>query len=699
LSDYKRNKSNRLIKEKSPYLLQHAYNPVDWYPWGEEAFQKAKKMDKPIFLSIGYATCHWCHVMEKESFENREIADLLNNAFICIKVDREERPDIDNIYMTITQMMTGSGGWPNTIIMTPEKKPFFAATYIPKESKWGRMGLKELIPQIIDFYKKNRKEVENEASKLILSLKRDPINISGYKLEEEVLHLNYKMLLEIFDDKSGGFGSSPKFPTPHKLLFLLRYYKRTKLEKALYMVEKTLQEMRKGGIYDQIGFGFHRYSTDSKWFLPHFEKMLYDQALISMAYIESYQLTRKSEYSKTAKEIFTYVLRDMTSTDGAFFSAEDADSEGEEGKFYVWSEKELTEILLSSEAELIIKVFNVSSAGNFRNEATRLITGRNILYLQKNIKDFAKDLNQSEDKLRDNIEEIRKKILKIREKRIRPLKDDKILVDWNGLMIASLAKAARVFNSKEYENAAKKAVNFILNRMRMKNGGLYHRYRDNEVAIPGFLDDYAFLIWGLLELYETTYDIKFLKEAINLNNYVIAHFWDHADGGFYFTDDQLEEVLIRKKEIYDGAVPSGNSVQMLNLIRLAKILNVTDLEEKAKKIGDAFSLVISQNPIAYSQAMIALDFMLDPSREIIITGDFNSTDTSRIIDIINLEYIPNKVLVFISENNKNEITSVLGEFINNFEITKGKTIVYICSNYSCKKLTSNPEEIIKALKN
>ncbi|MFX0141691.1 MAG: thioredoxin domain-containing protein, partial [Candidatus Hodarchaeota archaeon] len=442
---------NKLKTEKSPYLLQHAKNPVDWYPWGEEAFEKAKEEDKPIFLSIGYSTCHWCHVMAHESFEDDQVAELMNEVFVSIKVDREERPDIDKIYMTICQMITGSGGWPLTIIMTPEKKPFFAGTYFPKQTRFGRIGLIDLIKRIQDLWNNQKSELVNSADQITFSLQNIDQESPGEKFSESTIKRAYKQLSMQFDNVNGGFGNRPKFPTPHNLIFLLRYWKRTGDKKALEMVEKSLQAMRKGGIYDHIGFGFHRYSTDSIWLVPHFEKMLYDQALIAIAYIETYQATKNQLYRNTAKEIFSYVLRDMISVEGGFYSAEDADSEGEEGKFYVWSKDEIEKILEKEELGLATKIFNIEESGNYLEETSGKKTGNNILHLK----------NFPEKKIQVEIEKIRSKLYISRKKRIYPHKDDKVLTDWNGLMIAALAKGAIALQEEKYLQAAKKATNFI----------------------------------------------------------------------------------------------------------------------------------------------------------------------------------------------------------------------------------------------
>jgi len=493
---------NKLIFEKSPYLLQHAYNPIDWHPWGEDAFEKAGRENKPIFLSIGYSTCHWCHVMEEESFDDPEVARLMNDAFVSIKVDREERPDIDSIYMTVCQMLTGSGGWPLTILMTPDKKPFFAGTYFPKENRFGRIGMMELVPQIKEVWIQHYDEVVDSVNQVTEALRRAAVTVSGKEINEAALKAAYIQLSQGFDEEYGGFGTSS-----HSLFFLLRYWRRTGNERALEIVERTLQAMRHGGVYDHIGFGFHRYTTDRGWLVPHFEKMLYDQALIAMAYIEAYQATRKEEFADTAREIFTYILRDMTAPSGGFYSAEDADSEGEEGKFYLWTEEEIKKSLSEEEAEFALKIFNAQKDGNFTEEITGHKTGKNILHLRKSLKEIAIDLKIDEQEVKRHLEEMRKKLFAFREKRIHPYKDDKILTDWNGLMIAALAKGAQVFDEPKYAEAARNAITFILKNLMRGDGRLLHRYREGQAAVPGNVNDYAFLIWGLIELYEATFEL------------------------------------------------------------------------------------------------------------------------------------------------------------------------------------------------
>ncbi len=690
-------KPNRLIKEKSPYLLQHAHNPVDWYPWGEEAFEKARRENKPVFLSIGYSTCHWCHVMEAESFSDTQVASLMNDAFVSIKVDREERPDIDNVYMNVSVLMTGSGGWPLTIIMTPDKRPFFVATYIPKDGRFGQAGLLDLIPRVKEAWATQHERILQSATQITSALQQKTSNSSGADPDTSTLQAAYQQLKSRFDERYGGFGQSQKFPTPHNFLFLLRYWKRTGDAKALEMVERTLQAMRRGGMYDHVGFGFHRYSTEPTWLVPHFEKMLYDQALLAMAYTEAFQATGKEEYEKTAREIFTYVLRDMTSASGGFYSAEDADSEGEEGKFYLWSEKEIRQALGKEDADLFVKVFGVQSGGNFTEQSTGNKPGTNILYLSKPLRETAADLKLPEQQLRNRLELSRQKLFAVREKRIHPGKDDKILVDWNGLMIAALAKGSQAFNEPKYLEAAMRAADFIQRNVRTSDGRLLHRYRDGQANIKAHAEDYAFLIWGLLELHEATFQINYLRAALDLNNELLKHFWDANRGGFYFSADDGEALLVRSKEIYDGAIPSGNSVAMLNLLRLGRITANTDFEQKAAAIGRAFSGEIKSSPSASTQLMVALDFGIGPSYEVVIAGGSQAEDTRAMLNALRIRFIPNKVVLLKPTDQKEPEITRLAAFTKYQSSRDGKATAYVCLNYNCKLPTTEINKMLDLL--
>ncbi|MCP5063314.1 MAG: thioredoxin domain-containing protein, partial [Ignavibacteriae bacterium] len=561
--------TNRLINEKSPYLLQHAHNPVNWFPWGEEAFEKARKENKPIFLSVGYSTCHWCHVMEHESFDDEEVANLMNKHFVSIKVDREERPDIDNIYMSVCQMMTGSGGWPLTVVLRPDKKPFFAGTYFPKHSRQGRIGMLDLVAQLANGWKTKRTEIDKSAEEITqyLNVQSAP-NISG-KLSEDILDKAFNIFNKRFDQQYGGFGNGRKFPSPHNLLFLLRYWNKSGNETALNMVTKTLTEMRKGGIFDHVGFGFHRYSTESNWFLPHFEKMLYDQAMLLLAYTEAYQATKNELFKQTAEEIIEYITRDMTSPEGGFYSAEDADSEGKEGKFYVWNKKEVLDILGKEDGEWFSNIYNLTDKGTYHEESSGKATGQNIPFLSQTFDDLVNNLQLSKSEVQNKFHTVRAKLFDVRKKRIHPYKDDKILTDWNGLMIAALAKAGKSFDQPKYIALAEKSVGFIFSKLVDGDGKLLHRFRDKEAGIKAQIDDYSFLIWGLLELYESTFEINHLEKAIDLTEVLLADLWDKKNNsGFYFMGEGGEELIARPKEFYDGAIPSGNSVMYSNLLRL-----------------------------------------------------------------------------------------------------------------------------------
>lgn len=686
--------SNRLVNEKSPYLLQHAHNPVDWFPWSEEAFEKAKRENKPIFLSIGYSTCHWCHVMEHESFEDIETAELMNKVFVSIKVDREERPDIDNIYMTVCQMMTGSGGWPLSIVMTPDKKPFFSGTYFPKESRYGRVGFKELINNINEAWINKRSEIESSADELTNYLQK--INSSSgtaIKLNPDILNAAYNNFETRFDPVNGGFGSSPKFPSPHNLMFLLRYWKRSGDNKALEIVTKTLTEMRKGGIFDHVGFGFHRYSTDRNWLVPHFEKMLYDQALLIMAFTETYQATQNFDFKKTAEEIIQYVLRDMTSPEGGFYSAEDADSEGVEGKFYLWTEDDLSKILGQSDAGLVFKVFNTNPHGNFHDEANGKSSEKNILHLSESLDETAINLNLDKNNLVQRIESIRLKLFFEREKRAHPYKDDKILTDWNGLMIAALAKAGSIFGSINYITAAKESYSFIEKYLVNKDGKLLHRYRDSDSSITGNLDDYAFIIWGLIELYEATFKASYLIKAVKLNDTTLKHFWDELNGGFFFTPDFGEKLLVRTKEIYDGAIPSGNSVMLYNLIRIARMTSASIYENYANNLLDYFSEYVRKAPSGSSLFLSAFEFMIGPSFEIIVAGDRKDPETQNILNSIKQKFIPSKVMIVKDAAN----SEFLLPYLKPYRQINSKPTIYVCKNFQCEQPTTDINDALSML--
>ena len=687
---------NQLINEKSPYLLQHAHNPVDWYAWSDETFELARRQNKPVFLSIGYATCHWCHVMEKESFEDEETARHLNDTFVCIKVDREERPDIDAVYMAVCQMLTGSGGWPLNLFLTPDKKPFFAATYIPKHNRYGQAGLTELCQQVKNIWTSQTDKVHNSATSISTALDRAFSYAAAEEPDELLLDRAYDQIEQNFDSRHGGFEGAPKFPTPHRLLFLLRCYHRTGDAKALDMVKKTLTAMRLGGIWDHVGFGFHRYATDAQWLLPHFEKMLYDQALIAQTYLETYQITREPFYAQTAEEIFTYVLRDMTSSEGAFFSAEDADSEGEEGKFYVWHTEEFHKVLGGEQTVKWDRIFNLQPDGNFADEATRQKTGANILHLDRPLTQWAAELNLTPDDLEKQWESTRQKLYTAREKRIHPLKDDKILVDWNGLMIAALSQAARVLNKPAYAQAAEKSAQFILTRMRNEHGQLYHRFREGELAVEAQAADYAFLIHGLLNLYQATFNLSYAEEAVAFQEKMLEDFWDSDKGGFYSTANEGEALPVRPKELYDGALPSANSVSLLNLLWLSRLTGNPGWADRAGEQLRAFAGTVKAQPTGFTYFLLGVDFAMRPGQEVVITGDPDKTDAKQMLEALNLNFAPHKVALVKSHQNAERLAKFAG-FTDGLQLAKGKATAHICKGFACKEPTSDVQDMLKRL--
>lgn len=683
-------KTNRLIKEKNPYLLQHAYNPVDWYPWSDEAFNKARREDKPVFLSIGYSTCHWCHVMERESFDDHDVASLLNDAFINIKVDREERPDIDAVYMKACHLMTQSGGWPLTIIMTPDKQPFFAATYIPKESRHGRSGMMDVIPRIKTLWRERRSDIFSAAGDIVKTLQAPSPRASG-DLSEETLHRAYRSFSMTFDKTSGGFGPAPKFPSPHNFFFLLRYWKRFGDPSALRMVEYTLNHMRRGGIFDHIGFGFHRYSTDAGWIVPHFEKMLYDQAMLAMAYTELFQATGNKTHEDTAREIFTYVLRDMTDRRGGFYSAEDADSEGSEGKFYLWHEEEIRRILATSDADLFLSLYRHPDDANLPG-MQEFPDGLFIPHLKS-----ANPPHENRRKMLSGTQRIRDTLFAVREKRIRPHKDDKILTDWNGLMIAALARGAQAFDEPMYARAAVKAMDFILHNLQTGDGRLLHRYRGSEAAIEANADDYAFIVWALLDLYEATFQATYLKKAFDFQSILFRKFYDRENGGFFFTSSDAEKLLTRPKELFDGAVPSGNSVAFLNALRLSRITGDNADSKKADEIYRAFCAPANAMPSAFAQFLCGYDFALGPSSEIIIAGDLEKLDTQEFLKTLRENFLPNKIVILRCESRPVQDIDAIAPAARNHSAINQKATVYVCTGSSCSSPTNDPQKMMELL--
>jgi uncharacterized protein YyaL (SSP411 family) len=691
-------KYNRLVNESSPYLLQHATNPVDWYPWGKDAFEKAGKEDKPIFLSIGYSTCHWCHVMEHESFADAEVAALLNKYFVSVKVDREERPDIDQVYMAVTQTLTGRGGWPNNVFLAPDKKPFFAGAYFPKQTRWGIPGLMELLPKIAALWENDRENVLKSAEQITHLLANRTHSTPGDAFDRRILDKARNQLADIYDSHYGGFGQAPKFPTPHILTFLLRRYHHNEDAEALEMVENTLIRMRLGGINDHIGFGFHRYSTDGQWRVPHFEKMLYDQALLAMAYTEAYQATGKEFYARTVREILTYVLRDMTSNEGGFYSAQDADSEGVEGKFYLWTLPQIQKVLGKEETEIFKKVYTIETKGNFITPEAAETAGSNILYLKNELPDLAVELGVSEKQLQRRMNKNREILFKERKKRVPPFKDDKILTDWNGLMIAALATAGLVLEESRYTVAAVRAADFLMLKLQDKNRRLVKRYRKGIAGLPAHLDDYAFVVWGFLELYEATLEAVYLQKAIRLNDQLLKHFWDQQGGGLFMTADDSEKLLIRNKKIFDGAIPSGNSVAALNLLRLGHMTGREDYLKKAEEISRAFSEPVNRYPPGHAHLMMALDYALNPSYEVVIVGRPAAEDTRAMLTALRKPYLPSKVVLLRPSDNTAAAEIIRMAPFTEFMVPKdGRATDYVCTNFVCKLPTTDVSQMLANL--
>ncbi len=664
---------NKLVNEKSPYLLQHAHNPVDWYPWGPEAFARAVSEDKPIFLSIGYSTCHWCHVMERESFEDEEVAHILNRDFICIKVDREERPDIDSIYMSVCQALTGHGGWPLTVFLTPDRQPFYAGTYFPKDNSKGFMGLMSLLDSVKEAWDSKRESLLESAKNIIEHVSQEESS-DETKISKDIIHEAFKHFKYNFDSKYGGFGTSPKFPSPHTLLFLLRYWYTEKEPLALEMVEKTLESMKNGGIFDHIGFGFSRYSTDKKWLVPHFEKMLYDNALLAIAYGEAYSATENKNYEETARQILDYVQRDMSSQLGAFYSAEDADSEGFEGKFYIWSQEEVMKVLGQEDGKEYCSLFDITPSGNFEglNIPNLIETGT----LTQQQKSFA--------------EECRKKLFNHREKRVHPYKDDKVLTSWNGLMIAAMAYCGRTFGEERYIEAAKRCVDFIYKKLIRTDGRLLARYRDGEAIFPAYLEDYAFLVWGLFELYEATFTTIYLKRALKLTDAMLNLFGENNSAALFLYGHDSEQLISRPRESYDGAIPSGNSVAAMNLLRLARITGHHEYENRAKAIMDFFNNQVQAAPTGHSYMLSSYMYSVsDNSSEIVITGE----NSKEMIDTLNRKYLPFAVTI---SNISPELTEI-APFVGEYKSQNGKTAAYVCRNFSCMEPVTQPEKLSEVL--
>jgi uncharacterized protein YyaL (SSP411 family) len=680
--------TNKLINETSPYLLQHAHNPVDWYPWGPEALERSRAEDKPILLSIGYSACHWCHVMEHESFENEDIARLMNENFICIKVDREERPDLDSIYMNAVQMITGHGGWPMTMFLTPDLKPFYGGTYYPPEDRRGMAGFPRVLTAIADSYKNRRDEIFSSADAITAELKKsDRFTASNEMLTTDVLNSAFSALAGNFDQQNGGFGGAPKFPPSMTLMFLLRHHKRTNSPEALNMVETTLTKMAGGGMYDHLGGGFARYSVDAHWLVPHFEKMLYDNALLTRIYLYAYQQTKNPLYRRIAEETLEYIIRDMTDRSGGFYSSEDADSEGEEGKFYVWSRAEVLEVLGEEAGSIFCEFFDVTEEANFEN-------GKSILNTPRSLEEFANEKGTNVEDLGKTINAGKRKLLHVREQRVRPGRDDKTLAAWNGLMLTAFAEAANVLGRDDYREVAVRNAEFITTQL-MRDGRLLRTYKSGQAKLNGYLEDYAYVIEGLLAVYEATFELKFFTQAGELADTMMAKFWDEQDGGFYFTSSDHEKLITRTKDYLDNATPSGNSVAAAALLRLGLLTHNSDYSHRAATILRSLHSAMSRYPSAFGYMLSALDFYLSEPKEIAIVGELDSHEIRSFVEEIYSRYIPNKVVAGSLPNDERAASEIV--LLADRSAINGLATAYVCRNYTCLEPATTVEEFIRRL--
>jgi uncharacterized protein len=681
--------TNRLINESSPYLLQHAHNPVDWYPWGTEAFDHAKRQDKPIFLSIGYSTCHWCHVMEHESFENERIARIMNENFVCIKTDREQRPDVDEIYMNAVVLTGGSGGWPLSVFLTPEGKPFYGGTYFPPKDTFGRPGFERILLSIAEAWKSNRRELMDSSDKLSEFLERTQSSRRKTGLSAEILLNAFNQFRDVFDSVSGGFGTAPKFPQPTILSMLLSYWHRTSDTQALDMVERALDAMAAGGIYDHVGGGFHRYATDARWLVPHFEKMLYDQALLGKVYLQACQITGKKHYARIAGDIFDYVLRDMTDPAGGFYSAEDADSEGKEGTFYLWQPEQIASILEPDEARLFSAHYGVTTRGNFEG-------GKTILSIVTPVEQLAKEFQTDPVVLGNTLASARAKIFAARAKRIRPHRDDKVIAGWNGLMISSLAYGGSVLREKKYTDAAVRCAEFVLSTLR-PDRWLRRYYREGKFVGKAFLDDYAYMVMGLMSLYEATFETRWLTEAGRLSDEMIDLFADAEQGGFFLAGRDSEKLVARSKPSSDGAIPSGNSAAAFALLKLGRLTMNRQFTEQGVRTLETFSRQLAESPVYSSLMLETLSFQLGPVREIVIAGDAEADDTKRMLELLRGKFLPNSVVLFHDSDKADPALYELVPFVKNQTPVGGKATAYVCENYACKKPITDLRELESAL--
>jgi uncharacterized protein YyaL (SSP411 family) len=697
--------TNRLSQEKSPYLLQHAHNPVDWRPWGKEAFDEAKKRNAPIFLSIGYSTCHWCHVMERESFESEEIAGYLNEHFVCIKVDREERPDVDRIYMTYVQSTTGGGGWPMSVWLTPDLKPFVGGTYFPPDDRYGRPGFPAVLRRIAEAWSRDRARIVESSDNVLEQLRRESqlAPAAAAPVSKEVLDSGFFVFRRSFDTRRGGFGGAPKFPRPVVLNFLLRYYDRTKNKEALDMTAETLRAMAKGGMNDQLGGGFHRYSVDANWFVPHFEKMLYDQAQLAVSYLEAFQITGDRGLAEAARRIFDYVLRDMLDKDGGFYSAEDADSvidpahpkEKGEGAFYIWKQSEIEGALGEPAAKYFNYQFGVEPKGNVREDPQGEFTGRNILFLAHTTEETAEHFEKPVEEVAASVEASKAKLLALRAKRVRPHLDDKVLTAWNGLMISAFAKGGAILSEPRYTAAARRAADFILARLHdRKTGVLLRRYRAGDAAIPGFLDDYAFFTQGLIDLYEADFHLPYLQAAIRLTEKQMEIFEDKSSGGFYSTAEGDASLVMRVKDDYDGAEPSGNSIAASNLQRLAQMTDRKDFRESAGRLLRAFSHAVTASLVAVPQMAAAFEFSLSKPKQVVLAG---TSGLPEMLRELNSRFLPNKIVLLIDGETSRKALSAYLPVVETMTEKEGRATAYVCENYACQLPTSDPKKFASLL--
>ena len=663
--------TNHLINETSPYLLQHAHNPVDWYPWGDEAFERARRENKPVLLSIGYSACHWCHVMAHESFEDERIAKLMNENFVNIKVDREERPDLDQIYMNAVQMMTHHGGWPMTVFLTPDAVPFYGGTYFPPQDRYNMPGFPSVLIGVAEAYRDKPDEIRENSISLINELRRlGESGGSDQPIETDLLDAAYVGTVRSYDSINGGFGGAPKFPPAMTLEFLLRTHVRTGNREALEMVKYTCDKMANGGMYDQLGGGFHRYSTDARWLVPHFEKMLYDNALLSRLYLHYFQVSGERQARETVEGILDYVLREMTHRDGGFFSTQDADSEGHEGKFFVWDLKEIQQALGEKDAEIFSSYYNITEAGNFE--------GKNIPNVTRSKEDVAKAFGISEAVLEASLKESRRKLFELRETRIKPDRDEKILTAWNGLMLASFAEAGVILNRPDYTEAARRNAEFVLSNLRA-NGRLRRTWKDGRAKFNAYLEDYAFLSEGLLTLFETTGELGWLKESLALTDVMIEEFWDDESGGFFFTGKSHESLIVRSKDYFDNATPSGNSVAATVLLRLAALTGRDNYRNLATAVLREMGDQVRRYPSGFGYALSAIDFLLSTPKEVAIVGK-DSADVAPLLAETWRRYIPNKV-VAPGFGDESGITPLLA----NRPLVNGLATAYVCEHFTCQQ--------------